>query len=98
MNSITNSEDAVANKVIYHDVCWVKAKQEVQPKPIKVGKFVQTLSVIKLVDNLELKFLSQKDWLWKFMRKWCQRKSVRMLQKTSKEVAAKKSAKFGTKF
>ena len=32
------------------------------------------------------------------MRKWCQRKWVRMLQKTSKEVAAKKSAKFGTKF
>ena len=70
MNSITNSEDAVVNKVIYHDVCWVKAKQEVQPKPIKVGKFVQILSVIKLVDYLELKFLSQKDWLWTMLIKF----------------------------
>ena len=30
-------------------------------------------------------------------KKWCLRKSVIILQKTSKEVAARKSAKFGTK-
>ena len=81
MSSITNSEDAVANKIIYHDVCWVKAKQEVQPKPIKVGKFVQTLSVIKLVDYLELKFLSQKDWLWTMLIKFVTKIYEKMVSK-----------------
>ena len=37
MNSITNAEDAVANKVVYH---------EAQPKPIKIENFVKTLSTI----------------------------------------------------
>ena len=61
MNSITNAEDAVANKVVYHDVYWVKAKREAQPKPIKVENFVETLSDIELVNLLESKFLLQKD-------------------------------------
>ena len=31
MNSITNAEDVAANKVIYHDVCWVIAKEKLNP-------------------------------------------------------------------
>ena len=63
VNSITNKEDAVANEVVYHDVCWVKAKLEAQPKPLKVENFVETLSDIELVSCLELKFLLQKDYV-----------------------------------
>ena len=63
MNSITNAEDAVANEVIYHDVCWVKAKREAQPKPIKVENIAETLSDIKVVNCLESKFLLQKDYI-----------------------------------
>ena len=63
MNSKTNAEDAVANEVVYHDVCWVQAKREAQPKPIKVENFVETLSDIEFVNCLESKFLLQKDYV-----------------------------------
>ena len=63
INSITNSEDAVANEVVYHDVCWVKAKQGAKRKPIKVENFVETLSDIKLVNYFELEFLLQEDYI-----------------------------------
>ena len=36
LNSITNAHDAVANNVIYHDVCWVKAKRDADPKTIAI--------------------------------------------------------------
>ena len=52
MDSITNAEDAVVNDVVYHDIYWVKAKRESQPKPIKAENFVETLSDIKLVNCL----------------------------------------------
>ena len=63
MNSITNAEDAEANEVVYHDVCWVKAKREAQLKPIKVENFVETLPDIELVNCLKSKFLLQKDYV-----------------------------------
>ena len=63
MNSITNAEDTEANEIVYHDVCWVKAKREVQLKPIKVENFVETLPDIELVNCLKSKFLLQKDYV-----------------------------------
>ena len=63
MNSITNAEDAEANEVVYHDVCWIKAKREAQLKPIKVENFVETLPDIELVNCLKSKFLLQKDYV-----------------------------------
>ena len=63
MNSITNAEDAVAKEVVYHDICWVKAKREAQPKPIKFENFIETLSDIKLVNCPESKYLLQKDYV-----------------------------------
>ena len=63
INSITNAEDTVANEVVYHDVCWVKAKREAKRKPIKVENFVETLSDIELVNYFELEFLLQKDYI-----------------------------------
>ena len=49
-NSIINAEDAIANEVVYHDVCWVKTKREARPKAIKVENFVEPLSDIELVN------------------------------------------------
>ena len=50
-NSIINAADAVANEVVYHDVCWVKAKREARLKAIKVENFVEPpLSDIELVN------------------------------------------------
>ena len=63
INSITNAEDVVANEVVHHDVCWVKAKREAKRKPIKVENFVETLSDIELVNYFELEFLLQKDYI-----------------------------------
>ena len=28
LNSIPKADDAVANDVVYHDTCWIKAKRE----------------------------------------------------------------------
>ena len=58
MNSITNAEDAVANEVVYHYVCWVKDKREAQPKPIKVDTVRY-----QIANCLESKFLLQKDYV-----------------------------------
>ena len=35
-NSITNVHDTVANDFIYHDICWVKAKWDVEPNTIAI--------------------------------------------------------------
>ena len=59
MNSITNAENTVANEVVCHDVCWIKAKREAQSKPIKVENFFETLSDVKFVNCLESTFLLQ---------------------------------------
>ena len=32
LNSISKAEDAVANDVIYHNLCWAKAKKKAVPK------------------------------------------------------------------
>ena len=31
LNSIPKADDAVANDVVYHDTCWIKAKREAAP-------------------------------------------------------------------
>ena len=31
LNSIPNGDDEVANDVVYHDTCWIKAKREAAP-------------------------------------------------------------------
>ena len=31
LNSIPNADDAVANYVVYHGTCWIKAKREAAP-------------------------------------------------------------------
>ena len=53
--TITNAEDAVANEVAYHDLCWIKAKRDAEPKPTPVDNFTRTLSDIELLYLVEHK-------------------------------------------
>ena len=56
LNSIPKAYDAVANDVVYHDICWIKAKREAAPKTVLTKNFVKTLSDIKLINFIELRF------------------------------------------
>ena len=81
MNSITNAEDVVANEVVYHDVCCVKAKREAQSKLIKKLKICSkhchiSSSSIALNQKIFFKKITfgYKTMLIKFIkniRKWC---------------------------
>ena len=77
MNSITNAEDVVADEVVYHDVCCVKAKREAQPKLIKKLKICSkhchiSSSSIALNQNFFSKRLryGHKTMLIKFIKKY----------------------------
>ena len=41
--SITNAHEAVANDVIYHNVCWVKGKRDAEAETIVTENFVKNL-------------------------------------------------------
>ena len=41
--SITNAHEAVANDVIYHNVCWVKDKRDAEAETIVTENFVKNL-------------------------------------------------------
>ena len=56
LNSIPKAYDAVANDVIYHDTCWIKAKREAAPKTVVTENFVKTLSDLGLLNLIELRF------------------------------------------
>ena len=56
LNSIPKAYDAVADDVVYHDICWIKAKREAAPKTVLTESFVKTLSDIKLINFIELRF------------------------------------------
>ena len=56
LNSIPKADDAVANDVVYHDTCWIRAKRESVPKTVVIENFVNTLSDVDLLNFIELRF------------------------------------------
>ena len=56
LNSITKADDAVANDVVYHGTCWIKAKREAAPKTIVTENSVKTYSDIESLNLIELRF------------------------------------------
>ena len=53
LNSITNAKGAVANEVVYHNPCWVKAKREAVPTVCPTESFARTLSDIEIINSIE---------------------------------------------
>ena len=56
LNSIPKTYDAVANDVVDHDTCWIKAEREAAPKTVVAENFVKALSDIELLNHIELRF------------------------------------------
>ena len=45
MNSMSKVEDALANDVIYHNLCWAKAKKKAVPKQKPAENYIKISNV-----------------------------------------------------
>ena len=50
LKTITSSEVAVANGVLYHNQCWVIAKKKAKPKSSKLKDQYNALSETELIN------------------------------------------------
>ena len=53
LNYISHAEDAVANDVLYHHLCWNSAKCQTEPKSYPIDKAIETTSDIELLNFME---------------------------------------------
>ena len=55
LNSIPAAKDATANDVQYHNLCWAKARREVERlnAPVKDEDFIKTLSDIEIIHLID---------------------------------------------
>ena len=53
LNTITHADDAITNDVLYHKLCWAKAKILAEPKPKPVENYVKTVADIELLNITE---------------------------------------------
>ena len=53
LNYISHAEDAVANDVLYHHLCWNSAKCQTEPKSYPIDKAIKTTSDIELLNFME---------------------------------------------
>lgn len=56
MNSLTCADDAVPNKNVYY-VCYIRTKQEPEPKPIPVESLIKTLYIIEIITFIDTRLL-----------------------------------------
>ena len=53
LNSISHTEDAVANNVLHHHLCWNSAKRQAEPKSYPIDNAIKTTSDIELLNFIE---------------------------------------------
>ena len=53
LNTIIHADDAIANDVLYHNLCWAKTKRLTEPKPKPVENYGKTLADIELLNIIE---------------------------------------------
>ena len=53
LNNITSASDAVANDVMYHNLCWADAKKKVTPKVERAEIYSRTLAYVEIIDFVE---------------------------------------------
>ena len=61
LNTISKADDTIANDVIYHNLCWAKAKKKVLPKSKPVESYSNTLADIELLNFIENKIFQNPD-------------------------------------
>lgn len=59
LNSINTANDAIANDVMYHNICWADAKKKSKPKLKQIENFTRTLSDIELINYIETELVQQ---------------------------------------
>ena len=66
LNTITHTDDAITNDVLYHKFCWAKAKRLAEPKPKSVENYAKTMTDIELLNihqnpnnTLEMNFVNE---------------------------------------
>ena len=47
------AEDAVANDVIYHNLCWAKAKKKAVPKQKSAESYIKTLWNVEILNHIQ---------------------------------------------
>ena len=53
LNSISDAEDAVANDVLYHYICWNSAKRQAEPKSYPIYNAIKATSDIEILSFIE---------------------------------------------
>ena len=61
LNSIASAKDAVANKVLYHNLCWAAIKQKGVNKSEKIEDYWTILAYIEIIWFIESKFKKNKN-------------------------------------
>ena len=54
LNAIPSADDAIANDVVYHNICWVVAQRKAKPKNPPAENYIKTLSDIELINFIEV--------------------------------------------
>ena len=53
LNSMSIAVDAVTNDVIYHNLCWAKAKKKAVPKQKPAENYIKTLLNVEILNHIE---------------------------------------------
>ena len=53
LKSISIAENVVTNDVIYHNLCWAKAKKKAVPKQKPTENYIKTLSNVEILNHIE---------------------------------------------
>ena len=61
LNSIASAKDAVANDVLYHNLCWASIKQKALNKREKIEDYSIILADIEIIRFIESKFEENKN-------------------------------------
>ena len=66
LNSIASTKDAVANDVLYHNLCWALIKQKALNKREKIEDYSTLLEDIEIIDSLKVSLRKTKImyWIW----------------------------------
>ena len=64
LNSIASAKDAVANDVLYHNLCWALIKQKALNKREKIEDYSTLLEDIEIIDSLKVSLRKTKIMYW----------------------------------
>ena len=64
LNSIASAKGAVANDVLYHNLCWALIKQKALNKREKIEDYSTLLEDIEIIDSLKVSLRKTKIMYW----------------------------------